>query len=148
MILKQGKLSTEHRLAEIWNAEFIDAPYKLGGLSREEGYDCVSLTYALLCHLGADIKPYWGDIDITNYWIDYNLELISEWVKTLGQEITVEFRQGGDILLCHLPNGQWFSSVYLGSEHCAIVNGDIGKVGVCPFRLLQPHLIEVRRCLP
>jgi len=147
MIPRQGKLSLEHRLAEMWNKEFLGAPYKIGGMTKEEGFDCISLTYTLLCRLGADIKPFWNNVDITNYWVNYDLELIPTWIRTLGVPIKVEFRQAGDILLCQLTNKQWLASIFLGGTNCAIVNGETDRVGTCPYKLLKPFIIEVRRCL-
>jgi cell wall-associated NlpC family hydrolase len=136
-----------HRLAEIWLADYLGAPYRLGGMSRQEGYDCLSLVFTLLCRLGADLKPFWGERDITNYWIDYDLEQLPEWVRSLGEEIDVRRRQPGDVLLCLLADGQWHASVFLGQGLCTLVNGSTGTIGCCPFAALKPWVVEVRRCL-
>lgn len=162
MIPRRGKKTLHQRLADLWREKYMDAPYKLGGQSKEEGFDCLSLILYMLWDIGADIPPFWspqpryaceypvrraGDIDITNYWQDYDLELLPEWFRTLGEEININFRTAGDLLLCRLKNGQWMISMYLGNEHCTIVSGEIDRVAVCPFSLLKPWVIEVRRCL-
>lgn len=136
----------QHKITELWNSEYLGAKYALGGMTKEEGYDCFSLVWTILCKLGADIKPYWKDYDITNYWVDYDLELLPKWFKTLGAVVDKEFRSPGDVFLCKLLNGQWLVSIYLGPDICAVANGETMTVGACPYLWLKDHIVETRRC--
>lgn len=138
----------QHRISDLWKAEYLDASYKLGGMTKKEGYDCFSLVYTMLCKLGYELKPYWGALDITNYWIDYDLNLLSGWFNSIGGEtVNANYRIAGDILLCKLANDQILLSVYLGPDICSFVNGETNKVGACPFTMLSSYIMEVRRCL-
>ena len=148
MIKKQGLHSDHRKIALLWNSEFIDAPYKLGGMSKEEGYDCVSMIYCLLFRLGMNIDIHWGKkVNITNYWYGYKLWLLPKLLRNMGEIVSIDHRKAGDILLCYFRNAnQWGGVIYLGNEICGIVNGEIGKVGTCPFRLISPWIVEARRC--
>lgn len=147
---KKKLMRLQTRISTRWNEQYIDAPFRLGGMTKEEGYDCVSMIYTMLCRLGADIRPYWGQtLDITNYWQPYRPWLIPGWIRSLGESVPVSFRRPGDILLCYFRNvGHWGGVIYLGNEICGIVNGEINRVGCCPFKMIKPWVIEVRRCLP
>lgn len=136
-----------HRISNLWNKEYLNAPYVLGGMTKSEGYDCFSLVYTILCNLGCDIKPYWNDYDITNYWIEYDLNLLPEWFRSLpGEIVRAAYRTAGDILLCKLKD-QWMLSIYLGPDICSIIGDELGKVGACPYKMLEPFIVEVKRCL-
>lgn len=163
LIPRQGKKTIHQRLADIWREDYLDAPYRLGEMSRKYGYDCLSSILTLLWALDCDIPPFFaphaqylagrqvrraGDLDITNYADNYDLEMLPVWFATLGEEINPRFRQAGDLILCHLEGGQWMISMYMGNEICTLVNGETMRVGACPFRLLQPWVMEMRRCLP
>ncbi|MBU1151981.1 C40 family peptidase [Patescibacteria group bacterium] len=113
-------------IADIWNKYYLDAPYKVGCQSREEGYDCVSLVFTFYEKLGIDIEQY-GKINRKNY-LQYwdgsveDTELLKIWAESLGEKINKAYRSAGDLLVCYFEkNKQWFLSIYLGNELCSFI---------------------------
>lgn len=164
MITRVSNTSIDRRLVLLWNDRYLGALYKLGGLSKEEGFDCFSATLCMLWDLGADLPPFWNptqrpryfrgwplrradDLDLASYWKDYDLELLPSWFHSVGNPVPVGYRQPGDLMLFKMENGQWMISLYLGMDKCSMVNGYTDKLGPCPLDALLPYLQGVRRCL-
>jgi len=136
--------------AKIWNEHYLDAPYKVSGTNKEEGYDCVSLIFTFYEKLGIDIEKY-GEINRKNYlqYWDGSLEdteLLKTWALSLGKQINKAYRNTGDLLICYFEEEkQWFLSIYLGNDLCSIITDKMRKIGICPYNLLKKYIVSIIR---
>ena len=103
----QGNLVGE--TAEVMNIrlltdKFRGAPYKLGGWSRKEGFDCLSLIMCAAEHVGVNPPTAFRSITKESYpqlWIEDQTKaeaIFSELLGQLGDEIPPERASAGDIL--------------------------------------------------
>ena len=91
-------------LVEI-TSKYVGAPYKLGGWSVEEGFDCVSLIATIGEDIGLKMPKSFGDYDRSSYveiWNKKPLEakkLMLRFIASLGKEIESNFSSAWDLLV-------------------------------------------------
>ena len=94
-------------------SKYTGAPYKLGGWSREEGYDSLSVFICMLRDIGLNLPENTGlyGINLTNYtetWQkskEHAKALIVDFVSTIAKEIPIHEKRTGDILILSLKLG-------------------------------------------
>jgi len=86
-------------------SKYVGAPYKLGGWSVEEGFDCISLIVTIGEDIGLEMPKNFGGYDRSNYmkiWMEEPSkakELMLEFVASLGREIKPNFSSAWDLLV-------------------------------------------------
>ncbi len=107
------------RMAEVVG-DFIGAPYKLGGRSRHEGFDCLSLVLAMGEKLGFDVPDSFDGFDYDSYpelWLSDESKakrIMIRLVSELGSKIEPHLAFAPDILV-------------LGLEEDVLVGVHVGK---------------------
>jgi len=77
------------------SSKYVDAPYKLGGFNRSEGFDCLSLIISLGRDLGIDMPTEFGGYTIYNYGTLWESDirkakvLLLNYIRNVCEEIHI-----------------------------------------------------------
>ena len=126
---------------------FMDAPYKLGGSHREEGYDCLSFFYYFYKALSVDLGQSFHGYTMLNYnerWeAGQGRKDFMDFLTSIGTHIEVLHMMPGDVLVFGADDVV-FPGVYLGNNNVLTCFLKYGVV-VIPMRNIEHRLMEVRR---
>jgi cell wall-associated NlpC family hydrolase len=92
------------RLAKV-AAKFVGAPYRLGGRSRNEGYDCLSLVLGLAEEWGIRIPEGFEGIEAGTYPAYWESDpesakaMLIRFAASLGGEVLPHHAFAGDLLV-------------------------------------------------
>jgi cell wall-associated NlpC family hydrolase len=131
----------KHKPGPLFRDEFFGAPYKLGGQSKEEGFDCVSFVERYSRELGSEIPDF---SDLYSMFDDKPGEAFKVMWKRLfkaSEKIPPGRITPGDIAVVKI-DGDSYPSIYMGNNLIALSDLDEG-VTVC--NLDDFELIDVRR---
>lgn len=109
-------------LAEI-TSRYVGAPFKLGGQSFDEGFDCFSLAYYLARDLGKDPPAEFGELTLENYSNLYALDEIAavdamiEYAEKNFREVPRSSAFVGDLLIMADNRGGRFAALHAGNNY-------------------------------
>jgi len=89
----------------IMTAKYVGTPYKLGGWSREEGFDCLSLMLSIADDRGIEVPEEFEGVTRETYaelWETNKKKaerLLFKFAASLGQEIPPHRAFAGDLLI-------------------------------------------------
>jgi len=123
--------------------KYVGCPYRLGGWSREEGYDCVSLIVSVLRDYGIDAPLAFEDLDKQNYadlWKQNKEQaksILIRYLLRLGKDVNPCFAFTGDILFIS-SSGIITAGLHGGNDLVLSAFTDRGVA----LANLQPYKIE------
>lgn len=131
---------------------FIGAPYKLGGESRQEGYDCLSMIRCFYSYYGLTLGyPFIDGKELTKegYMVYFSTHAEDgswkapylRYLLSLGKKVDKNYIRTGDLLI--LNNDDLIVPAIVIGNACAMVMLNIGITAV-PLRNLR--IIEVIKC--
>ena len=127
--------------SKIFRDKFFGAPYKFGGQSKEEGFDCLSCVENFYKELGKNV-PSFADL-YSVYENDFVKAKRSMWRRIFksSKETTIDKAIPGDLVIFkHLDFGN-YPSIFLG-------NGNIGASfsdkGVVVLDMRDLDIVSVR----
>ena len=124
--------------------KYVGCPYKLGGNTCEEGFDCLSLIFAIASDLNLPIKEsYWG-VTLSSYselWQsqpEKAKRLLLRFISSLGKAVPVEKAFVGDLLILD-TGGELLVAMHAGHDLILSAFTDIG------VNLISRRPYKVRR---
>ncbi len=109
-------------LAEI-TSRYVGAPFKLGGQSFEDGFDCFSLAFHLARDLGKDPPAEFGELTLDNYSNLYALDeqaavdSMIEYAEKNFREVPAASAFVGDLLIMADNQGGRFAALHAGNNY-------------------------------
>jgi cell wall-associated NlpC family hydrolase len=130
------------KASKIFRDKFFGAPYKFGGQSKEEGFDCVSFTKSYYEELGKDVPSF---LDLYPIYDSKPAKAKREmWKRFFKCTIEIQFNNvmPGDLVIFKSKDFGNYPGVWLG-------NGNIGASfvdgGVVVLNSRDMEVISVRR---
>ena len=137
-------------------ASFVGKPFKRGGNSLDEGFDCMGLLWTAYEVLGKSIPHYWkeGGVDDTNYvehymrWSREEKEaILLKYADTFGEGIPVNTVIAGDFVIMKVEYSETdidtYPGMYVGN---GMVMASFVNRGVTVFPLCDTnYIIKARR---
>lgn len=146
MIKRSGGVKKEVyklRLAEI-SKEIVGAPYKLGGKSKEEGFDCLSMIFFFVDKWGISIPESFEGVTRDNYVEFWNKdqhearEKLVKFLAYLGKKIKPDRVRSGDFVLC-TARDQTLTGIYLGQGKILCIFDDAG------VKIITTNIVKISR---
>lgn len=112
--------------------KYTGSPYKLGGSSREEGFDCLSLMLSIAEDHGVKVPETLEGANRENYaelWKSNRPKAIAiflKLVKTFGTEVPVGQMFAGDIVIAKTTVGETMIGIHAGDDMVMMVYTDVG----------------------
>jgi len=113
-------------------------------------YNCLGILHAIYADLGVDLPIEYGGYTLDNYYQFFQADpqtaqaLMAEMIQTLGQEVSINQKRLGDLLIIS-QDGDYFPAMYMGGS-TAIASFYKDGVMVFPLnRHMQP--VIARRIL-
>jgi len=112
--------------------KYVGCPYKLGGKNTTEGFDCISLIFALANDLGITLSESYGGVTLSSYpelWQSHPEKakrLLLRFISSLGEAIPVGKAFVGDLLILETENGELFVGMHAGHDLILSAFTDIG----------------------
>ncbi len=124
----------------------MGTPFKLGGLTPETGFDCLSYPTYVYERLGFVRPLEFEGRNWENYWQGYQTpegySLFERFLKSLGQEVDPGFRLPGDLLILQ-GEGHITAAILLLNQKASRVDPKAGVI-IFPAHLIK-DLRGVRR---
>jgi len=133
-------------------SDIIEVPYKLGGFTPEEGFDCFSFLYYFYDKLGFNIPP----LDDLGYGInrDNYVELYEANPKRMLRimfRVICKLTTSGKLNYLEVPdtliyksNGGDSSGIYIGQSNILVLDVNLG-ICVIPRKHLKMDGVLIRR---
>jgi cell wall-associated NlpC family hydrolase len=124
----------------------MGTPFKLGGLTPETGFDCLSFPVHVYERLGFQRPLSFEGRHWENYWQDYQTPagyaLFERFLKSLGSEVPPAFKLPGDLLILQ-GEGHITAAIQLLNQKATRVDPKAGVI-IFPSHLIK-DLRGVRR---
>jgi len=133
-------------------SEFIGKPYSENGIGPNS-YSCVGFCYAFLKRRGIlTDESLWTrpDINVNNFMKLRNanpketIELMLEIFSQMGEEISINKKIAGDLIIWQNRDGKFHPGIYVGNQQFIASVRDMG-IRVIAFDKEQIKVIKVRR---
>ena len=134
--------------APLFRNEFFGAPYKVGGKSKEEGFDCFSFIYYLYEKMGFDMPDGIDGVSATDYvdlWEsdeEAAKEVMWNYINSFSDLVPVGSMMLGDITILKVEDNFLYPGVYMGNSLVGLSEVDRGVV---VYKLDIFELVAVRR---
>lgn len=138
----------ELKLGPLLRNKFLGAPYKLGGQSKREGFDCFSFIYCFYKELGFDMPDGIDGVSATDYMDLWERDeeaakkVMWNYINTFTDLISISNMAFGDIVVIKLENGNLYPSIYGGNDKIVLSEMDRGIV---VYSLDMFEFVGVRR---
>jgi cell wall-associated NlpC family hydrolase len=128
--------------------KYVGAPYKLGGWSRTNGFDCFSLVYITAVRdFHIQLPKEFEGITLDDYhelWEEDRVDAMSRlitFIRSVTKRVKKNFQISGDLLVLKSKTGM-FIGIMAGTDS---VLSSFENVGVALTRLNQYEILEARR---
>jgi cell wall-associated NlpC family hydrolase len=108
-------------LAEI-TSKYVGAPFKIGGQSRADGFDCFTLVFCLARDLGKRVPDEFDGLTLDNYPAlyatseDAAIEKMIEFAEANCREVPISSAFVGDLLIMRDHSGGRFAALHAGND--------------------------------
>ena len=119
--------------------KFLDSPYRLGGKSFKDGFDCLSLVRKYKEEIGLENEKMFEDLDMDDGYVDRYLhgewkETYLRYLESLGKVVEPQYSRPGDILV--ITNNELVSAgINVGNGKAMIITKK--GIKVWPFSVLE-----------
>lgn len=119
--------------------KFLDSPYRLGGKSFKDGFDCLSLVRKYKEEIGLENEKMFEDLDMDDGYVDRYLhgewkEIYLRYLESLGKVTEPQYSRPGDILV--ITNNELVSAgINVGNGKAMIITKK--GIKVWPFSVLE-----------
>lgn len=137
-------------------AKMLGAPYRLGGMSPEAGFDCMSYIYYFLRGVGAELplRSTDGTVSIEDYPVFFERDPVAAkaLLRREGRGVLQRVAEPGriapaDVLIAYKRGEDPTTSIYVGAGNILSCDVRVGII-VCPRTMLACDRMEVLRpCL-
>jgi cell wall-associated NlpC family hydrolase len=144
----EGYKKVKTKLGPLFRDKFFGAPYKLGGRSKEEGFDCFSLIYCFHEQCGFDMPEGIDGVSATDYVDLWNKDeedakrVMWNYINAFTKPVPMGKMLPGDITVFRTPDDDIYPGIYVGNNMVAVATSD---EGVVVNRLETFKLFAVRR---
>ena len=131
------------KLGPLFRDKFFGAPYKLGGQSKEEGFDCASFVDNYYKELGnefPDLSDLYSIIHAGKS--EKARELLWRRLFKVTESIPLGYVQPGDLVVFEVEDFGDYPGIYLGN---GIVGACFTDRGVTTVKYDSLNVIQVRR---
>jgi hypothetical protein len=129
--------------------KFIDCKYAID--NPTEGFDCLNTLIDFYGQLGVKTPKVFEDWTLQNYGERARKnpmeahKTFERFVMTLGEEISINSTERGDLLLFKVKDLGTYAGINLGNGNAFIVFDKGGRV--CPLNPFRPFIVSARRLL-
>lgn len=133
--------NTVVNLSEI-TSKYVGAPFKIGGRSRDDGFDCFSLAFTLARDLGKDPPAILGDLNLENYADlyardpDAAVDALVKYAETYLEEVPPARAFVGDLLILRRGGGRRFAALHAGNDFIISAFENVG-VSIAKLRTFK-----------
>jgi cell wall-associated NlpC family hydrolase len=126
----------------LFRNQFFGAPYKLGGQSKEEGFDCISFVGSYNKELGNNVP------DLSDLYVMYKdkpgraLKHMWERFFKVTKEVSIGHVQSGDLVVFKHDDFGDYPGIFLGN---GVVSASFADRGVTTVKYDDLIILHVRR---
>jgi len=141
----------KNKFGPLFRDKFFGAPYKLGGKSKEEGFDCFSFIYYFHKELGFDMPSGIDGVSAIDYSELWNSDeeaakdVMWNYINTFTEPVQKEYMIVGDIVViqCKKNNrDEFYPGIYLGN---GLVGASFDDEGIKTLKYELFNIFTARR---
>lgn len=113
--------NSEMNFAEI-TSKYVGAPFRIGGQSRAEGFDCWTVCFCIARDLGKDPPEVMGELTLDNYSALYEsdeqaaIDAMIQYCEKNLTEIPPTQAFVGDLMIMKDNKGSRFAALHAGND--------------------------------
>ena len=133
----------KHKFGTLFREEFFGAPYRLGGQSKDRGFDCISLVFTYYKKLEKNFPDLWDLYPLYKSKPKKALKTMWKRIFKATDDVPLGQVQVGDLIIFEHHEFGNYPGICLG-------NGVVGVVftdrGVITLRYEALKVLYIRRC--